>query len=419
GPSRNPEQAGIFPAMIGTIFICAVCACFAVPLGVGTAVLLEEFKPRNRFLRRLHGFVQLNITNLAGVPSVVYGILGLTAFVQMFNLFGSPNEPAFAIGQRWFDYAMDEGGQGAYIDISGRDAPETILSGDLRFLDVDGEPRDITLVAPEDIEDQVYDLEDRAALVTDTLLDRMDADEPVTAEDLQIVLTEALAEAEIESIDVAMQSTMIDRVLSSYGAESREQRRALRNLEKDFIASVKADAFAGMLRTDAAVNRSSDERPWYLQFPFGRGVFAGGLTLMLVVLPVIIIASQESLRAVPDSLRQGALALGATRWQMIREMTLPAAIPGIMTGTILAMSRAIGEAAPILIIAGVVYITFTPSHLMDDFTAMPLQIFDWASRPREDFHQVAASGIIVLLVILLMFNGIAVYIRNRFQKPLS
>lgn len=257
-PSRKPDKAGIYPAMIGTIYICSVCAFTAIPLGIGTAVLLEEFKPGNRTLARLHGFVQLNITNLAGVPSVVYGILGLTAFVEMFKLLGNAGDPIWTLG--------------------------------------------------------------------------------------------------------------------------------------------------------------TTDNWYYVQLPFGRGVLAGGLTLMLVVLPIIIISSQEALRAVPNSLRHGALALGATRCQMVWNTTLPAAIPGIMTGTILAMSRAIGEAAPILIIAGIVYITFTPDHLMDDFTAMPLQIYDWAGRPQEAFHRVAASGILVLMAILLTFNAAAVIIRQKFQR---
>ena len=260
-PSRFPDKAGIGPAMWGSVWVCIICALVALPLGVGTAILLEEFKPKSRIVRTLHGFVQLNITNLAGVPSIVYGILGLTVFVELFGILGNPNEPAFTIGTK----------------------------------------------------DDWY----------------------------------------------------------------------------------------------------------YFQLPLGRGVLAGALTLMLVVLPVIIISAQEALRAVPNSLREGALATGATKWQMVRRMTLPAAVPGIMTGSILAMSRAIGEAAPMLVIAGIVYITFTPQHLMDEFTVMPLQIYDWAGRPQDAFHVVAATGIIVLLAILLVFNAIAVFIRYRFQKPLQ
>jgi len=139
----------------------------------------------------------------------------------------------------------------------------------------------------------------------------------------------------------------------------------------------------------------------------------------LVILPIIIISSQEALRAVPSSLRQASLGLGATPWQTVRRVTLPAAFPGILTGAIIAMSRAIGEAAPLLMIAGIVFITRAPSNLMDDFTAMPLQIYNWAGRPQKEFHDLAASGIIVLLTALLLFNAIAVFMRQKLQKPLS
>lgn len=260
-PSRRPAKAGIGPALAGTIWICTVCGLAALPLGVGTAIFLEEFKPKRRVARTLHSFIQLNISNLAGVPSIVYGIIGLTAFVQMFGLVGNLNAPTFTLGTR--------------------------------------------------------------------------------------------------------------------------------------------------------------ESWYYIQLPFGRGVLAGGLTLMLVILPIVIISAQEALRAVPGSLREGSLALGATRLQMIRRMTLPAAIPGIMTGAILAMSRAIGEAAPVLIICGIVFIRFTPQNVMDEFTALPLQIFDWAGRPQEAFHAVAASGIIILLLALLTFNAVAIVIRQKFQRPLQ
>lgn len=255
--SRHPDEAGIKAALWGTVWICTVCAAFALPLGIGTAIYLEEFAPRNR----LTWFIRLNISNLAGVPSIVYGIIGLTVFVEMFGLLGNPNDPILTLGDR----------------------------GDW----------------------------------------------------------------------------------------------------------------------------------YYLQLPFGRGVLAGGLTLMLVILPIVIVSAQEALRAVPNSLREAALATGATKWQVVQRVTLPAAVPSIMTGSILAMSRAIGEAAPILVIAGIVFIRFTPIHLMDDFTVLPLQIFQWASLPQEEFHRVAAAGILVLLAVLLTFNAVAVFIRYRFQKPLS
>ena len=145
---------------------------------------------------------------------------------------------------------------------------------------------------------------------------------------------------------------------------------------------------------------------------------------MLVILPVIIISTQEALRAVPSSLRQAAQGLGCTPWQVVRHVSLPAAVPGIMTGAILAMSRAIGEAAPILMLAGIVYITKGPKHLMDDFSVLPIQIYYWAGLPITpgtalNFQHVAAGGIIVLLAILFAFNSVAVLIRQLAQKRLT
>jgi len=260
-PSRTPAKAGIGPAMWGSVWICTICALSALPIGIATAIVLEEYKPSGRRLRRVHAFMQLNISNLAGVPSIVYGIVGLTVFVNFFGLVGNLNNPGFTFGTR--------------------------------------------------------------------------------------------------------------------------------------------------------------EDWWYVQLPFGRSVLAGGLTLMLVILPIVIVSSVEAIRSVPGSLRAGALACGSTKWQMIRRIVLPSAVPGIMTGSILAMSRAIGEAAPILVIAGVVFIRFTPQNLMDEFTAMPLQIYDWAGRPQEAFHHVAATGILVLLSVLLAFNAVAVILRHKLQKPLQ
>lgn len=326
-PSRKPENAGMWPAMIGSIFICAICAITAIPIGVGTAILLEEYKPTQKLIAKLHGFVQLNITNLAGVPSVVYGILGLTVFANMYGLMGTSLNPSHAFGNSFYD--------------------------------------------------EVYDWS-RTAL-------RVPADE----------------NTEVITLEDGM---------TMYNAETGEA------VTIELVAKRPAEPRVGQVRSRARVNRVEDRSWYYLQLPLGRGVLAGGLTLMLVVLPIIIISAQESIRAVPDSLRQGALALGATRWQMVWGTTLPSAIPGIMTGAILAISRALGEAAPLLMLAGIVYITFTPAHLMDSFTAMPLQIFNWASRPQADFHQVAASGIIVLMVILLSFNAAAVVIRQKFQR---
>jgi len=251
--SRFPEKAGVKAAVWGTIWLCGICVFTAIPIGVATALYLEEFAKKNK----ITSAIDINISNLAGVPSIVYGIIGLTVFARMFGLFGTINDPLVEIGN------------------------------------------------------------------------------PMTF--------------------------------------------------------------------------------FYFRLPFGSSLLVGGLTLALVVLPIIIVSSREAVRAVPSSLREASLALGASRWETVQKVVLPKAIPGILTGSILSVSRAIGEAAPILVIGGFLFIRFTPENVFDDFTAMPLQIFNWASRPQEEFHAVAASGIIVLLCVLLVFNSIAVLLRYRFQ----
>ncbi len=231
-PSRFPLKAGIKSALYGSIWLISLTALFSVPLGVGAAVYLEEYAPKSRW-RKL---IQLNISNLAGVPSIVYGILGLALFVR------------------------------------------------------------------------------------------------------------ALA--------------------------------------------------------------------------FERSVLSGALTLTLVVLPIIILASQEALRSVPDSIRRSAYALGATRWQTVWYQVLPASLPGIMTGVILSLSRALGEAAPLIAVGAMAYIPFVPEKLTDEFTALPIQIFNWTARPQEDFHHLAAAGILVLLVLLVTMNAVAIFVRYKYGKKI-
>jgi len=151
-------------------------------------------------------------------------------------------------------------------------------------------------------------------------------------------------------------------------------------------------------------------------FGLGRSVIAGALTMSLLILPVIIIAAKEAIRSVPNSLRLAAFALGATRWQVVRAHVLPSALPGILTGIILALSRAIGETAPLIMIGALTFVAFLPESPMDEFTALPIQIFNWTARPQETFHELAAGGIIVLLTVLLLMNAVAVYIRYRGSR---
>ena len=149
---------------------------------------------------------------------------------------------------------------------------------------------------------------------------------------------------------------------------------------------------------------------------FGRSVLAAAATLALLVLPVVILSSREALRAVPASLREASYALGATRWQTVRHQVLPAALPGMLTGTILALSRAVGETAPLVAIGALTYVGFAPDGVRSPFTALPIQVFNWMSRPQEAFLENAAAGIIVLLVLLLAMNGFAAWLRDRFQR---
>lgn len=151
-------------------------------------------------------------------------------------------------------------------------------------------------------------------------------------------------------------------------------------------------------------------------FNLDRSLWSGSLTLSLLILPVIIIASGEAIRQVPDSIRFGAFALGARRWQVILGQLLPASLPGIMTGVILALSRAIGESAPLIMVGAFSYIAFIPEGPGDPFTALPIQIFNWAGRPQAGFHGIAAAGIIVLLGVLFVMNFVAVMIRQKFQR---
>ncbi len=229
-PSRRPELAGIFSAWVGTLYVMVLTAAIALPLGVGAAIYLEEFSSRNWFAR----LVELNISNLAGVPAIVYGLLGLQVFV------------------RWCK--------------------------------------------------------------------------------------------------------------------------------------------------------------------MGESVLAGACTLAIMSLPVIIVASREALRAVPNSIREAALAVGATKWQTVRDHVLPLALPGIMTGTILALSRAIGEAAPLVTIGALVFVAFLPKSPLDTFTVLPIQAYNWVSRPQTEFHRNAAAALIVLLALLLLLNSVAIYLRNRYQQ---
>jgi len=263
--SRHPEQAGMKSAIVGSLIILALTALFSFPLGVGAAVYLEEYAPKNR----LTEFININISNLGGVPSVVYGMLGLTVFSRGFGLF-KPNS--------WLVQALN--------------------------LPVD--PRN-------------------------------------------------------------------GLIFSVLGLEMR--------------------------------------------LPLGNSLLTGGLAMTLLILPTVIMASREAIRAVPNSIREAAFGLGATRWQVVSRQVLPAAFPGILTGMILALSRAMGEAAPLIILGAFTYVPFLPRTIWDQFTVMPIQIYNWITLPQPEYRvHLSGAGILVLVAVLLSMNALAIYLRNRFEK---
>ena len=228
-----PANTGIYPALLGSLWLLALTGIISVPLGIGAATYLEEYAPDN-WLTRL---IEINISNLAGVPSIIYGLLGLGIFV---NLLGN-------------------------------------ITG-------------------------------------------------------------------------------------------------------------------------------------------GQSIISGALTLSLLILPVIIIATREAFRTIPGAVREGGYALGATRWEVIKAHLLPMAVPGALTGTILALSRAIGETAPLIVVGAATYITFAPDSPLSSYSALPIQIYSWVSQPQPAFQIAAAAGIVVLMVVLLLANSVAIWLRNKYQR---
>jgi len=334
----NPSESGMRPAIMGSLAVCAICAIAALPVGIGSAIFLEEFQPRSKPMRVLHGFIQLNIANLAGVPSIVYGLLGLTVFVYMFNLFGQiqVNESSglelFGV-RHYYQVLSLEPGQTVLIPRSDEDQPTIRVDEPMAGFDPAGNP----------IEIQVW-----------------------------------------------------DRQASPQPTDPLERRRTVRQ---------------------GAVGGPYARHAWYyFRLPFGQSFVAAGLTLALVILPLIIIASQESLRSVSPSLREASLGMGATTWQTVRNVCLPAALPGILTGAILSLGRAIGEAAPVLVVLGAAVAKNSgPQNLMDSVVTMPVLIFNWAGRPQDIYQEISAAAIIVLLVVLLALNSLAIFIRGRMQ----
>lgn len=427
--SSDSSATGIGPAIVGSISILAICALSAIPLGVASAILLEEYRPKHKWLRMLHGFVQSNITNLAGVPSIVYGILGFSVFVLMFSNEGL-NEPWFDIGQEFYLEYPGAGGESYYVE-SDEDAALTPMTKDSQaviFASIAAaragtEPAAVKVVEAGEIE-AIRDAADGRLRKINRSMKRalrsatIDGQLQVNEEQAQAIAAKMLSPLsdDLRGDYETMKAIAAEQLLAMNGEDAVTQLQSRLVLYNKLLdAEFKAAGLQGLI-IEGTPPLTKDVKSWYyVQIPFGKGMLAGGLTLMLVILPVIIVSSQESIRAVSNEMRAGVLALGGTKWQAIEKVVLPAAIPGICTGAILALSRAIGEAAPILLI-GYVGLQAGPDHLMAAFAALPLEIYNWTSEPDQSFRDAAAAGIIVLLAVLFSFNAVAVLIRQKFQQ---
>ncbi|MEL7497906.1 MAG: ABC transporter permease subunit [Planctomycetota bacterium] len=418
---NNPEESGIGQAIIGSLVICSICGLAALPIGVGTAIFLEEFQPRNRFLRMFHGLVQLNINNLAGVPSIVYGILGLTAFVYMFGAFNSikvNDQPDYEFGTSYY-YQVKTLGD-TFVKFPARKEIHATfeIRNPIRADRANGESFLLKVFSRSDDEKKFEN--DRSSAVFRGVLANLE-----TRDDQQIYVVQTMDGSEVtfpaqpsyssfakilEPIEVVGpdgESFQLNVLAKSDDVPSDEQLKA---------RSVFADSPDPKRRSSASI--FSEPTPLHFHLPFSKSVLSAGLTLALVILPIVIIASQEAIRGVPQTLREAAYGMGATRWQVVRGAVLPSATPGIMTGAILAMSRAVGEAAPLLAVMGGVLGTTTGLRsLMDKTPALPVTIFKWAGDENAGFENTSAAAIIVLLVFLLLMNSIAIYIRYRYESP--
>lgn len=428
----EPDKSGIGPALAGSVSILAICALSAIPLGVASAILLEEYKPGNRTLKSLHGFIQSNITNLAGVPSIVYGILGYSVFVLMFGWLGTLTSPGFDMGQDFFLEYPGAGKEVFYVK-SREDArltPAALDSDQVFYASLSDANADKPIQIKIVPEGELNVIREDAKTRTDAanaamkralrrvMVDRKAQIDQATAEDIADQMLSPIADTMKADYETA-KAKVIDKLLAMDGMTSVEMIPARIEVWNALIdAEMEAAGLTGLIIEGTEPLMKSVEHWYYFQLPFGKSVLAGGLTLMLVILPVIIVASQEAIRAVSQEMRSGVLALGGTKWQAIEKVVMPAAIPGICTGTILALSRAIGEAAPILLI-GYVGQQAAPDHLMDGFAALPLEIYNWTKEANPEFKLVAAAGIIVLLIVLFSFNAVAVFIRQKFQKDLN
>ena len=366
--SSAPALAGVRTALIGSIGLMIVVVSVALPIGVGAAIYLEEYA-HHGFVNRL---IETNVRNLAGVPSIIYGMLGLAIFVRALAPFTSGlifhhnfDVPTIeSVVERIapaFDGAVSFDGTALRSDSEQLDAPtlERVVDTFLRF----GTPS-LTMLGNS----SVIDMSNALA----------------AAFDIAVNVTETRADEE----------------------HDLETRGAYYRFDVAAGAPVSDETYDRLMASLTRINSFA---------PNGRTLVSAGLTLALLILPIIIINAQEAIRAVPYTIREASYGLGATRWQTIWNQVLPAALPGIMTGTILSVSRAVGETAPLIVVGAATFLVADPTSPFSQFTAMPIQIYQWTARPQGQFADIAAAAIIVLLGLMLSLNAAAIFLRNRYS----
>ncbi len=369
--SSAPALAGIRTALIGSLGLMAVVVSVALPVGVGAAIYLEEYA-HHGFINRL---IETNVRNLAGVPSIIYGMLGLAIFVRAL---------APLTSGMIFHYNFDAPTVGSVIE---RIAPafEGAISYDGAAIRSDAAVVDVATVER----------------VVDTFLFYGSPSLTMNGNSDLREMSRSLAGA----LRIAVDSVPV-RADEDYDIELRGDYFRFDFAPISDVAAISDDAFDALMASLARINSFS---------PNGRTLLSAGLTLVLLILPIIIINAQEAIRAVPQPIREASYGLGATRWQTIWHQVLPAALPGIMTGTILSVSRAVGETAPLIVVGAATFLVTDPTSPFSQFTAMPIQIYQWTARPQGQFANIAAAAIIVLLALMLTLNAAAIILRNRYS----
>ncbi len=360
--SSVPAQAGIRTAILGSILMMVIVIVVSLPLGVGTALYLEEYANRS-FISRL---IETNVRTLAGVPSIIYGLLGLFIFVRAL----APVTSGIVFG----------------LNVETREAEDAIVAiqNSLGF-------------------DDLYEVNEDGDYVG------VNEDGSLSAEESQDLLSTFLRLGNVGPSNL-------------YGSISRQVAesniRSALGIEGEipFESDAEITLEDGTVITVAQFNELVRGLEQFASFTVnGRTILSASLTLALLILPIVIINAQEALRAVPFAVREASYGLGATKWQTIWRTVLPQSIPGIMTGMILAVSRAVGETAPLIVVGASTFILTDPSGPFSKFTVLPIQIYQWTARPQAQFQFIAAAAIIVLLTLVLVLNALAIYLRNRYS----